>query len=220
MKTMLRPIVLATAAALTTPMVAQAELSANAAATSNYIWRGVTQSNDQAAVSGGVDFANSGFYAGVWASNLSGSEYELDLYGGYSGEVSGFGYDVGIITYQYPVSSAGDFEELYFNGSYKMFSFGLAYTVGEDASTGGFNKGDLYIHAGAEFEIKKDVTLGVTIGNYDFDDDINAEDYTHFQLALSKGDFSLSLDKNDLTDSGSGEDNLRVAVTWSSSFDL
>jgi uncharacterized protein (TIGR02001 family) len=45
--------------------------SANIGAVSNYIWRGVTQTQDGAAVQGGLDVAHeSGFYAGTWASNI------------------------------------------------------------------------------------------------------------------------------------------------------
>ncbi|MGB5832339.1 MAG: TorF family putative porin [Thiohalocapsa sp.] len=45
--------------------------SANIGAVSNYIWRGVTQTGDQAAIQGGLDVAHeSGFYAGTWISNV------------------------------------------------------------------------------------------------------------------------------------------------------
>lgn len=47
---------------------AQAEVTANIAASSNYYWRGITQTDDGAAVSGGLDYSNeSGFYAGTWS---------------------------------------------------------------------------------------------------------------------------------------------------------
>jgi len=49
--------------------------SANIGVVSNYIWRGVTQTGDQAAVQGGLDVAHeSGFYAGTWASNIDWDE--------------------------------------------------------------------------------------------------------------------------------------------------
>jgi uncharacterized protein (TIGR02001 family) len=49
--------------------------SANIGAVSNYIWRGVTQTGDQAAIQGGIDVAHeSGFYAGTWASNIDWDE--------------------------------------------------------------------------------------------------------------------------------------------------
>ena len=50
--------------------VAQAEITANIAAVSDYMFRGVSQSSN-AAIQGGMDYANeSGFYAGTWMSNI------------------------------------------------------------------------------------------------------------------------------------------------------
>ena len=50
---------------------ASAEVSMNLGVTSNYMWRGVTQSDDGVAISGGIDYANdNGFYAGVWTGNV------------------------------------------------------------------------------------------------------------------------------------------------------
>jgi len=63
----------ALAIALSAPASAEDpySFSANIGVVSNYIWRGVTQTQDGAAVQGGLDFTHeSGFYAGVWASNI------------------------------------------------------------------------------------------------------------------------------------------------------
>lgn len=68
---------LSTALLAVTPAVAQEpwSFSANIGAVSNYMWRGVTQTGDQAAVQGGLDVAHeSGFYAGTWASNIDWDE--------------------------------------------------------------------------------------------------------------------------------------------------
>src|SRR5690606_232212 len=47
-------------------------LTANAAFSNNYIWRGLTQTMNEPAISGGVDYAaDNGFYVGTWASNVS-----------------------------------------------------------------------------------------------------------------------------------------------------
>ena len=77
-----------------------AQVTANAAATSNYLWRGQEQTGGDAAVSGGIDYANeSGFYAGTWSSNASWADemtYELDLYAGFGGAINeNVSYDVG-----------------------------------------------------------------------------------------------------------------------------
>ena len=63
------------------------EWSANAAVTNNYIWRGLTQTENNSAVQGGIDYASDGgFYAGTWVSNVNYGpsdvySYEHDLYG-------------------------------------------------------------------------------------------------------------------------------------------
>ncbi|GEA10027.1 hypothetical protein KUL49_04020 [Alteromonas sp. KUL49] len=63
-------------ATLMTALPTYAEVTANAAVANNYIWRGLTQTTNEPAVSGGIDYASeSGFYAGTWASNVS---YESD----------------------------------------------------------------------------------------------------------------------------------------------
>ena len=82
------------------------DISSNFTLSSNYIWRGMTQTMDSPGYSGGFDYSSeSGFYAGTWGSNVSfgGAGLELDTYFGYSGEVEGgFGYDIGYINYGYP----------------------------------------------------------------------------------------------------------------------
>ena len=81
---------------------------------SDYYARGVSQSWHKPAVQGGFDVAHSsGFYAGVWGSNITPNTYpdanvELDAYAGYNGSVpgvEGLGYTVGAIGYFYPGGS-------------------------------------------------------------------------------------------------------------------
>ena len=96
-----RPLLAATL--FTAAGSAQAEWSANAAMTNNYLGRGLTQSIHEAAIQGGVDYAaDSGFYVGTWASNVSydsddAYSYEHDIYFGFAGEADGFSYDIGYL---------------------------------------------------------------------------------------------------------------------------
>jgi uncharacterized protein (TIGR02001 family) len=114
--------VIASAVAFTAiPSLSFAEdspLTFNAAVTSDYRYRGISQSRLKPAVSAGVDYAiPGGFYVGAWVSsikwikdagelfdvNTGSTKVEVDLYGGYKGEISkDFTYDVGVLTYQYP----------------------------------------------------------------------------------------------------------------------
>ncbi|WP_428409587.1 TorF family putative porin [Hyphococcus sp.] len=83
--------------------------SANVTLTSDYRFRGISQTEEDLALQGGFDAAHeSGFYVGTWASNLAGwgtfggSNLELDIYGGYATEVSSVGLDVGVVWYLFP----------------------------------------------------------------------------------------------------------------------
>lgn len=191
---------------------AYAAVEANIGLASNYMWRGMTQTLDQAAISGGLDYSSdSGFYAGTWTSNVdygAGSEgYELDFYAGFSGEASGLGYDVGYILYAYPSLDDSNFSEIYLNGSAGGFSAGVAFQVDAD-----FTEEDyLYYSLGYDAELSGDYGLGIVAGVYDFGDD--GDELTHYGLSLSKGDFGLAVDANDGDD-----DDPRVSVSWSKSF--
>ncbi|RDH89572.1 MAG: hypothetical protein DIZ77_04650 [endosymbiont of Seepiophila jonesi] len=213
--------------------VADNEFGMNIGVTSNYIWRGVTQTDDGAAVSGGVDYAHgSGFYAGAWASNVDWStvdgagattpspvSYELDLYGGYAGEIGDFGYDAGLIYYTYDDSADSNFLELGLSGSWKFLSAGLNYTLSgqADDDTGLYVSGDMYYYAGVSFDLPQDFSIGGTVGKYDFTNSSD-DDYTHYQVDVSKtagdyGDVSLSLADTDMDGS-----DIKFFVSWSKSF--
>jgi uncharacterized protein (TIGR02001 family) len=90
---------------------------------SQYIFRGLTQTDRSPALQGGVDLTHSsGFYLGAWASNISwlrdgnngasgdaaykdGGRLEVDLYGGYRNTfANGVGIDLGALQYIYPGS--------------------------------------------------------------------------------------------------------------------
>jgi uncharacterized protein (TIGR02001 family) len=89
---------------------AQAQVTGNLGLTSDYRFRGVSQTQNAPAVQGGIDYAHkSGFYVGNWNSSVSSQVYtagagvESDLYAGYKKEVfKGITIDVGSYNYFYP----------------------------------------------------------------------------------------------------------------------
>ena len=106
-----------------------AAVSANVAFTSDYVWRGMTQS-DGPAIQGGFDYeAEGGFYAGIWGSNVNfsdGAGSELDVYFGYALETeSGVGIDISYVDFTYPGATDLDFEEIGIALSYG--DLGLGY---------------------------------------------------------------------------------------------
>ena len=90
----------------------------------DYVFRGISNSGNDPAAQGSLDYTFKGFYVGIWGSNTDFSDagIEIDYYGGYSGTVGNFGYDVMGIYYSYPNSGA--------NPSLNYFEahLGLTYT--------------------------------------------------------------------------------------------
>jgi uncharacterized protein (TIGR02001 family) len=117
----------------------------NVTLASEYIYRGIAQSDNHPAIQGGFDFAHTnGLYLGTWASSISwlndenaGSfPMEWDLYGGYKGTITGdLGFDVGGLEYYYPgtlhpgVTSPNTFE-LYGVLTYKFASLKYSRSTG------------------------------------------------------------------------------------------
>ena len=89
--------------------VAQAQVSGNVGVTTDYRFRGISQTQNSQALQGGVDYADkSGFYVGNWNSTVSSALYtdsiglENDLYAGFKKEViKGVTVDVGSYNYFY-----------------------------------------------------------------------------------------------------------------------
>lgn len=220
--------------------IAQAEVSGNFGATSNYLWRGVTQSGGKAAVSGGLDYASDvGFYAGAWVSTVDfdttteidgevvpavdDTTYEADLYFGFGGEIGDFGYDLNYAYYGYPDGEDIDFGELKGTLSYSVLSAGVAYGTNAQDNAKAFD-GSLYYFADLAFELKKDLTLGFHVGMFDgdtpeFETVFGDDSYVDYNVNLTKtttiGDVSFMVSDTDID-----EDDPRVAISWKTTFDL
>ncbi|MGE0081962.1 MAG: TorF family putative porin [Thiohalomonadaceae bacterium] len=167
---------------------ALAEFSANVGVVSNYVWRGQSQTDDGAALQGGVDYTHdSGAYAGVWASNVddgqeSGIEY--DVYVGFANEVGDFGYDVAYLTYNYTNEDfAEDSAEYKLGASYGPLS--AAYYLDSDSDYS-------YVEAGAAFALPAGFGLDLHYGLLDPDEGETAWDYA-VGISKSLGGVGLSV---------------------------
>jgi uncharacterized protein (TIGR02001 family) len=108
-KSILSTSALAAVLALTSAP-AFAQVAFNASLTSDYRYRGISQTRLKPAVQGGVDYAAGAFYVGAWGSTIKwikdaggDADVELDLYGGYKTEIAkGLTVDVGLLQYYYP----------------------------------------------------------------------------------------------------------------------
>lgn len=122
---------------------AAAPITGNFSMTSNYVFRGISQTMRNPAVQGGFDYAHaSGLYVGTWGSNISGTQYgnanlELDFYGGYAGKVNeDTAYNVGAIYVVYPDGVANattkkkwDTTEIYGGITWKWINVKASYSM-------------------------------------------------------------------------------------------
>jgi len=122
---------------------AQAQVTGNLGLTSDYRFRGISQSQNAPAVQGGIDYVNepTGLYVGNWNSSVSsqvytnGSGVESDVYAGWKKDVyKGITIDIGSYNYFYPraqnLANGKEFttNEAYAGVGYDAKEFG-AYTV-------------------------------------------------------------------------------------------
>ncbi len=215
------------------------ELSANATVTNNYLWRGLTQTENNAAVQGGIDWAgDSGFYAGTWVSNVSYApgdvfNYEHDLYAGFSGGNDTFTWDVGYLYYNYDSNAEFDFGEIYGSIGYGPFEFSaniLANTEADEAPGQDFGFGEaVYLSADYGYELASGVQLGLHVGWHDGDfvDAFNGVtgDYYDYNVSLSKGGFSFLLSSTNAdgpsADAGGlDNDEIKFVIAYTVDFDL
>jgi uncharacterized protein (TIGR02001 family) len=196
------------------PVLSQAqaegfEFSANMSLTNDYKYYGFSQSNEDWAVQGGIDFSHeSGFYFGTWASSIdfvSGASdpatIELDVFAGYGGELdNGLAYDIGVIRYGYPgqnEDTGGDYE-------YYEVQLGFEYSFGGDleptlaaavwVSPDWFGETGTSIYPNGSLSISLPSEFGayISAGHLDVDDiDLN---YTHYQIGVTKDFAGLSFD--------------------------
>lgn len=177
-----------------------AGVTANVGVTSEYMFRGVPQTNG-AAVQGGVDFASDvGLYVGGWASNVNfgGGENgnEFDLYGGYTTSFGGFGLDVGAIGYIYSeteeagggASSNLDFIEAYVGGSFGPISAKVYYSPDYN----NVSASSIYGTATATFAVSENISLFAQGGSLDWD---TIDSYVDYSAGITgaKDDLSITL---------------------------
>jgi uncharacterized protein (TIGR02001 family) len=137
-------------------------VTGNVAVVSDYRFRGVSLSAGDPAVQGGITLNHSsGFYVGAWSSSIDGGplygEQELDLYGGWTGDVaSGVTVDVGLLKYVYPTNDVGpaDYWEPYASVATQLgpvhAKLGVAYAWDQD-SLG--NEDNLYIYTNVDLGV-------------------------------------------------------------------
>lgn len=178
--------------------VAEHAVTFNAALTTDYRYRGMSQSRLKPALQGGADYTHnpSGFYAGVWGSTIkwtsdlgADGDVEIDVYGGKRGTfASGVSYDFGGLYYAYPSydlkPDANTFE------LYGQIGFGPAYAKYSQSTTNLFgtadSKGSGYFDLGANIELSTGLVLNLHAGRQ----------IVQHSEALSYNDYKIGVTKD------------------------
>lgn len=171
-------ITLAASTAMAAPATA-AEFSGNVTLTSDYSFRGETQTGRDPAIQGGFELAfDSGFSIGTWASNVNFGPYrgeseggpsdptytsmELDLYIGYGADISDdASWNLSLIRFEYPNEGAADYIELAFSVSVGDLTLGANYSpeyLGEGGDT------FFYPYVGYSIALGENASLDVQVG--------------------------------------------------------
>jgi uncharacterized protein (TIGR02001 family) len=155
------------------------KFSANVALTSEYLFRGLSQTDDAPAIQGGFDYeievaGRTDLYLGIWGSNVDfnepgsvdGATIETDLYAGVKGDLArtGVSWDIGFIYYAYPGSDSGlDYDYWEIKGAVG-YDFGIAKVAGSlNYSTDNFANSGEAVYTKFAVEMPIDAFKGLSL---------------------------------------------------------
>ena len=239
-------LILATSAMILSS-TASAQLTGNVSVSNNYIWRGLTQTTNLPAVSGGLDWASDGgFYVGTWVSNVQydsddAYSYEHDLYAGFAGEAGDISYDIGYLYYNYDANAGYDFSEIYGSIGIGNLSASVYLLTSAEPDEGpgedfGFASASYWevdytipLASGAEFGLHG----GFHQGDFAYSFNGVTDDYWDFGVSLSKDGLSAMITQTTLGDDDDSDgfedyasmpardnDEIKFVISYSMDFEL
>jgi len=178
------------------------EVSFNAAVTSDYRYRGISQTRLKPALQGGVDYVNNptGFYIGAWGSTIKWTkdaggdgDVELDIYAGKRGQITAdVSYDVGVLTYVYadnglknvPGFANADTTEIYGQIGYGPATLKYSHSV---TNLFGFvdSKNSGYLDFSANVDAGDGYVVNLHAGHQKVKNN-GAADYTDWKVGVTK----------------------------------
>lgn len=192
------------------PFLALANFSYETSIASNFVWRGVTQTQKHAAVSGRVQYDHDlGLYAGIWGSNADLAEGATAWFELYAGGIAYINEDISVsgqvIRYEFPSVSARDHYEFNIGGRYRWSTLDFYYT---DRAFGTSTAG-LYTTVNVEVPLSELLNFGIYgldmnlhAGYYGFDSG-NLNSYYDYGVDIGKAineRFSISAHFSDTND--------------------
>jgi len=175
-----------------------AETTVNVGVVSEYRARGLSQSRFEPALQAGADYSNGGFYLGTFASTTKWirdfggkANVEVDLYGGYSGELGGgWSYDLGVLGYFFPdndLHPSANTAELYAGLSYGVAKLKFSRTVSSNFLAVPDSGRSYYIEASANLELGQGYTVVPHVGHQSISGPNGSDaSYSDASLTLSK----------------------------------
>jgi len=189
------------AALLALPMTAAAQdadeeesmFSWNLALTSDYVFRGVSQTEEKPAFQIGADLNfGGGFYIGAWASNVDfgddGPWAEVDTYIGWNHDLSDdWNLDLAINRYNY-IGAKDSFGDGDYNEFLAVLSYADTYNFhfGYTNDVYGLDEKAFYYGLDGSWDIGGDFSLGASVGLSTFDSNTGIEDYMDWSVSLSR----------------------------------
>lgn len=167
--------------------------------TSNYIFRGISNSNNNPAVQGGLTytFKKTGIYFNVWGSNVDfldpegkQATVEFDGIAGITNNITeNLSYDINIDRYNYPKASASNYYEGIGNLTYRIFTATLGYST----DVYGSHKKGTYYSGAVNYELDpayalhfNHVSLLGSVGHYILPESAGLFSYTDYMLGIQK----------------------------------
>ena len=190
----MKKILAIVAMALITATAAQAQITGNLGLTSDYRFRGVSQTQNAPAVQGGIDYNHvSGLYIGNWNSSVSSQLYtngagvESDVYAGFRKQVFGnFVVDVGSYNYFYPragTNGSFDTNEIFAGIGYKeLITVKYSHALSDYFGTAN-SKNSFYVQADAAIPLARNLQLVAHIGHTNVANS-SSLDYTDYNVGL------------------------------------
>ena len=224
MRKLLTLLTAAVAMALAVPAAVAAEVSGNVTLTSDYSFRGWSQTSRDPAIQGGFDVAfEGGFSLGTWASNVNfgDTSMEWDLYVGWSGEISdGMELGLQLIHFQYPNDTDLNYQEAALSLTFGDFTVGLNYSPEYLAAP---NETFFYPYASYSHSLTEEISLDFSVGlNIAKSDDFFGEDSEYYDYSATASvpfggvSFGIGLVGTNLDEDACGADcEARVFVSLS-----
>ena len=116
--------------------------SFNLGVVSDYVFRGISQNDNDPTLQGGVDLSYGILYAGVWASGINfdaivnDADLEVDWYGGIKPTWGPATFDFGVIYYSYPGATYTTVPPFGFDPNYVELKAGVSGTIHKDLAVG------------------------------------------------------------------------------------